>query len=155
MRCVGLTMALAEYYLWFKALHVVAVFAWMAALFYLPRLFVYHATASVGGEVSRQFKIMERRLAKAIMWPAAAASWVFGMLTAVAGGFIPDVPGWLWLKLALVLVLTAVHWKLHGYVQDFACDRRRHSERFFRILNEVPTIALIGVVFAVIFRPIF
>lgn len=149
-----MTAALAEFFLWFKALHVVAVFAWMAALFYLPRLFVYHAAAPVGGVISEQFKVMERRLSAAIMWPAGIAAWVSGALTAVSGGFIPDVPGWLWLKLIFVVLLSAVHLMLHRFVREFGGDMRRHGQRFYRILNEVPTVALIGVVIAVIFRPL-
>jgi protoporphyrinogen IX oxidase len=145
---------LADYFLWFRALHIIAVFAWMAALFYLPRLFVYHSVAPVGGEISEQFKVMERRLAGVIMWPSALASWGFGILTAAAGGYIPDVPGWLWLKLGFVLVLTIVHGLLHRFTGDFGADRRDRGQRFFRILNEVPTIALIGAVIMVVFKPL-
>jgi protoporphyrinogen IX oxidase len=119
----------------------------------LPRLFVYHADAPVGGELSEQFKVMERRLSGAIMWPAAVASWIFGLLTAVGGGFIPGLPGWLWLKLTLVGVLTVIHWILHRYVGEFAADRRVHNARYFRILNEIPTLILVGVVVVVILKP--
>lgn len=154
MRCVSMIAALTEFFLWFKALHVVAVFAWMAALFYLPRLFVYHAEAPVGGVLSEQFKVMERRLCAAIMWPAGLVAWVSGVLTAVSGGFMPDMPGWLWLKLIFVLVLTVVHWMLHRFAGEFGADIRRHGQLYYRILNEVPTLALIGVVFAVIFKPV-
>ena len=148
-----MTAALAEYFLWLKAAHVISVFAWMAALFYLPRLFAYHAGAPIGSELSEQFKVMERRLSGAIMWPAAFASWIFGLLTAIGGGFIPGLPGWLWLKLALVGVLTGIHWMLHRHMGEFAADRRVHGARYFRILNEVPTFVLIGIVFAVILKP--
>ncbi len=148
-----MTAALTEFFLWFKALHVVAVFAWMAALFYLPRLFVYHAEAPVGGALSEQFKVMERRLCAAIMWPAGIVAWVSGVLTAVSGGFTPDMPGWLWLKLIFVVLLSVVHWMLHRFAGEFGTDIRRHGQLYYRILNEVPTLALIGVVFAVIFKP--
>jgi putative membrane protein len=109
--------------------------------------------ATPGGELSEQFKIMERRLARAIMWPAAIVSWLFGLLTAVTGGFMPGLPGWLWLKLVFVVILTGIHWMLHRYVEAFAADRRVHSARYFRLLNEVPTVILIGVVVTVILKP--
>lgn len=144
---------MAELYPWFKALHVISVVAWMAALFYLPRLFVYHATAPVGGEVSELFKIMERRLARAIMWPAGIAAWVFGLLTIHAAGYDQGVPLWLWLKLLFVLGLSGVHGLLHRHVGEFAADLRVKSHRYFRLLNEVPTVVLIAAVFLVVFKP--
>ena len=142
-----------EVHLWFKALHVIAVVAWMAALFYLPRLFVYHAVAAVGSEVSEQFKIMESRLALAIMWPAGIAAWVFGILTIFAAGFWPSLPVWLWLKLGIVAGLSAVHFVLHRHVGEFARDLRLKDQRYYRILNEVPTFVLIAAVILVIIKP--
>jgi putative membrane protein len=141
-------------FLWLKALHVMAVIAWMAGLFYLPRLFVYHARAAAGGELSETLKVMERRLANTIMLPAGIAAWVLGVGTAVSGGYIPDIPGWLWAKLALVLVLTGFHGVLVKHLGEFAEDERDHGERYFRVLNEVPTILLIGIVILVVVRPI-
>jgi putative membrane protein len=145
--------AVGDLYSWFKALHIIMVIAWMAGLFYLPRLFVYHATAPAGGDVSEQFKIMERRLARAIMLPAAAGSWVFGLLLALAGGFLPQVPAWLAVKLGLVIALSVYHGVLHRHVGEFAADLRLHGDRYFRILNEVPTVIVIAVVFIVVFKP--
>lgn len=141
-------------YLWLKSLHVISVIAWMAGLFYLPRLFVYHADAVIGSEISQQFKIMEGRLAKAIMLPAAIASWIFGVLTAWTGGFLEGgMPGWLISKLALVVMLTAVHVWLAGQVRAFQADKRPYSNRTYRIVNEVPTLLLIGIVVLVIVKP--
>ena len=140
-------------YLWLKAFHVISVVAWMAALFYLPRLFVYHADAGVGSPVSEQFKIMERRLSKAIMLPAAVASWFFGVLTGWSGGFFEDMPAWLAIKLGLVVILTAVHVWLAGQVSAFQSDKRPFSNRTYRIVNEVPTLLLIGIVVLVIVKP--
>ena len=141
-------------FLWFKAFHVMAVIAWMAGLFYLPRLFVYHARAAVGGELSETLKVMERRLTKTIMLPAAIAAWGFGVVTAVLGGFVPNVPGWLWLKLLLVVALTGYHVVLLKHRREFADDERSHNERYFRILNEVPSLLLIGIVILVVVQPV-
>lgn len=141
-------------FLWFKALHVMAVIAWMAGLFYLPRLFVYHARAAVGGELSETLKVMERRLANAIMLPAGIAAWGLGMAAAVSGGYFPGVPAWLWAKLILVAMLTGFHGLLVKHLGEFADDRRDHAQRYFRILNEVPTMLLIGIVILVVVRPI-
>lgn len=140
-------------FLWLKAAHVISVFAWMAGLFYLPRLLVYHTMAPVAGAVSEQLKIMERRLLGAIMFPAALASWGFGLLTAMAGGYFVRFEAWFWLKLLLVAGLTILHIMLHRYVAVFAGDGRPRDHRYFRILNEIPTIVLIAIVILVIVRP--
>ncbi len=139
--------------LWLKAAHVISVFAWMAGLFYLPRLLVYHAMAPVGDAVSEQLKVMERRLLRAIMLPAALASWAFGLLTAITGGYLVRFEAWFWLKLLLVAGLTVFHGMLHHYVEVFAGDDRPRGHRYFRILNEIPTAVLIAVVILVIVRP--
>ena len=144
---------MADYFLWLKAFHVIAVVAWMAALLYLPRLFVYHAGTAAGGDVSEQFKVMERRLALGIMWPAAIASWILGGLTAVAGGYTSSVPAWLMMKLVLVILLSLVHGLLHVHLRDFAADRRTRTGTYFRVLNEVPTLLLIGIVLLVVVKP--
>jgi putative membrane protein len=141
---------MAEYYLWIKALHVIAVIAWMAGLFYLPRLFVYHSKAEISSELSDTFKIMERRLLRIIMTPAMIASWLFGlMLVHILGGF----PGWLVVKLGAVLVLTAFHMLLARYVRRFGEDQRPKSERYFRIVNELPTVLLIVIVAMAVVKP--
>ncbi|MFT3988613.1 protoporphyrinogen oxidase HemJ [Aestuariivirga sp.] len=141
-------------FLWFKAFHLIAMVAWMAGLFYLPRLFVYHCKAQIGGPVSEQFKIMERRLLKAIVWPAGIATWLFGALTAYTGGYFEQRAAWLEIKIVLVLGLVAFHVMLGKYVQAFAKDLRPRPERYFRILNEVPTVLLAGIVILAVVRPV-
>ena len=143
----------ADLFLWLKAAHLIAVFAWMAGLFYLPRLLVYHAMEPVGGAVSEQLKIMERRLLRVIMLPAATASWVFGILTAAAGGHFLQWETWFALKLVLAAGLTVFHAMLARYVTGFAADGRPRGHRYFRGLNEIPTAVLIAIVILVIVRP--
>ena len=138
-------------YLWLKALHIVSLIAWMAAMLYLPRLFVYHAAATRGSETSETFKVMERRLLKAIMNPAMAATWIFGLWLAWEGGFFRS--GWLHGKIVLVLAMSAVHGMLAGAVRRFANDENARSTRYFRVLNEVPTVLLIGIVVLVVLKP--
>jgi len=141
-------------FLWLKAAHLISVFAWMAGLFYLPRLLVYHSLAPVGEAVSEQFKIMEQRLLRAIMLPAAFASWFFGILTGIAGGYFANLEMWFAFKLLLVAGLTAFHAILHYYVAVFAMDGRPRNHKYFRALNEVPTVILIGIVILVAVRPL-
>jgi protoporphyrinogen IX oxidase len=143
-------------YLWIKAFHIIAVIAWMAGMLYLPRLFVYHCAAEKGSVQSETFKLMERRLLRAIINPAMIATWLLGLWLAWLG---PDSRyGWFafpWLqaKLVLVLLLSAMHGMFARWVNDFAADRNRHSQKFFRIINEVPMILLIGIVLLVVFKP--
>ncbi len=144
---------MVDWYLWFKVAHVVAVFAWMAGLFYLPRLFVYHVGVEPGSETSQLFLTMERRLLKAIMNPAAVASWVFGLLTAWSLGALASVPVWLWLKIGLVACLSAFHLFLAVCHREFASERNRHSANFFRAINEVPTLLLVLIVILVVAKP--
>ena len=138
-------------YEWLKAFHVIAVIAWMAGLLYLPRLFVYHCDAPPGSPQSETFKVMERRLLKAIMNPAMVAVWALGLYLAFAGGWF--AAGWLHAKLALVLALSAVHGFLAASVRRFAEDRNARPARFWRILNEVPTVLMIGIVVLAIVKP--
>ncbi len=138
-------------YLWLKALHVVAVIAWMAGMLYLPRLFVYHCDAPVGSAQSETFKVMERRLMKAIINPAMIATWVLGLVIAWQGDWFTS--GWLHAKLALVLVLSGVHGVYARRLKDFAADRNTRPARYYRILNEVPTALMIGIVILVIVKP--
>ena len=141
-------------YLWIKALHVVAVISWMAGLLYLPRLFVYHCDAEPGSAASETFKVMERRLMAAIMTPAMLVSWALGLgLIAVIGLEVFRDGYWLTVKVALVIVLTATHLLMIRHLRDFARDRNRHSQRYFRIFNEVPTVLMIAIVVMVIVRP--
>lgn len=138
-------------YLWIKAIHVVAVISWMAGMLYLPRLFVYHCEAEVGSKQSETFKVMERRLLKAIINPAMAVTWVLGLYMAWAGGWFTS--GWFHVKLFLVLVLSGVHGLFTRWVRDFANDRNTRSQKFYRIINEVPTVLMIGIVIMVIVKP--
>jgi putative membrane protein len=144
---------MADAYVWAKAVHVIAVVAWMAGLFYLPRLFVYHAASAIGGPVSEQFKIMERRLAKVIMLPAGLLAWIAGLLTAWLGVLLWPMPLWLVVKFATVVVLTLFHGLLERHRYEFARDLRLRSGRYFRIINEVPTLLLVIIVIMVIVRP--
>ncbi|HEV7369420.1 protoporphyrinogen oxidase HemJ [Arenibaculum sp.] len=139
-------------YDWVKAFHVVSIIAWMAGLLYLPRLFVYHAAAEPGSAASETFKVMERRLLRAIMNPAMVATYVFGIWLVL---LVPDwmSQGWLHAKLALVLGLTAAHMMMAGWRRAFAEDRNARSQRFFRIANEVPTVLMIAIVILVIVKP--
>jgi len=138
-------------YEWLKALHIIAVIAWMAGMLYLPRLFVYHCEADPGSRQSETFKVMERRLLKAIINPAMVATWVLGLWLAWDGGWL--AAPWFHIKLALVLAMSAVHGMLARYVKDFAADRNRHTQRFYRIINEIPTILMILIVIAVVVKP--
>lgn len=137
--------------LWLKAFHVIAVISWMAGLLYLPRLFVYHADVPAGSAESETFKIMERRLYRAIMRPAMIASWFLGLWLAWQAGWLRS--GWFHAKLALVVGLTICHEMMGGWLRAFAEDRNARPARFFRIVNEVPTLLMIGIVLLVILKP--
>jgi len=140
-------------YLWLKAFHIIAVVAWMAGLFYLPRLMVYHRRTAVGGETSETFKVMERRLLKAIMYPAMGASWILGIaLTWVTDAFA-NYSLWLVVKLIAVVALTGFHFWLVQFVKAFAEDERPRDERFFRAINEIPTALLIVIVIMAVVKP--
>jgi len=138
-------------YEWIKAFHVIAVIAWMAGMLYLPRLFVYHCEAEPGSKQSETFKVMERRLLTVIINPAMVASWVLGMWLAWDGGWY--AASWLQAKVALVLLLSALHGLFARWVRLFAADRNSHSQKFYRIINEVPTILLIGIVILAVVKP--
>jgi len=138
-------------YDWLKAFHLIAVIAWMAGMLYLPRLFVYHCGAEPGSRQSETFKTMERRLLKAIINPAMIATWALGLWLAWIGPYL--TAGWLHAKLALVLILSGVHGLFARWVKDFAADRNRRSAAFYRIVNEVPTLLMIGIVILAIVKP--
>lgn len=138
-------------YDWIKALHVIAVISWMAGMLYLPRLMVYHCAAPVGSVQSETFKVMERRLLKAIINPAMIVAWIAGLYLAWEAGWYKA--GWFHAKFALVLAMSGVHGYLARLVKDFAADRNHHSARFYRIVNEVPTLLMIGIVILVIVKP--
>ncbi|CAM5203356.1 hypothetical protein ARD30_20525 [Bosea thiooxidans] len=138
-------------YEWLKAFHVVAVISWMAGMLYLPRLMVYHAEAQTGSIQSETFKIMERRLLKGIINPAMIATWVLGLYLAwEAFGF---KGGWLHAKLLLVLILSGIHGVLVKHVRAFAQDKNQKPARYFRILNEIPAVLMLGIVILVIVKP--
>ena len=134
-----------------KTLHLLALISWMAGMLYLPRLFVYHASAEAGSVQSETFKVMERRLLRGIVTPAMIATWIFGLWLAHQGGFMRS--GWLHAKLALVLVLSGLHGYLAAATRRFAEDRNVQTARFWRIVNEVPAVLLIGIVALVVFKP--
>jgi len=143
-------------YLWIMAFHIIAVIAWMAGMLYLPRLLVYHCAAEKGSVQSETFKLMERRLLRGIVNPAMIATWVLGLWLA---WHVADsrhallLPGWLWAKIVLVLVLSAVHGLFARWVKAFGADQNQHSARFYRIINEVPTIIMIAIVLLVVLKP--
>jgi putative membrane protein len=140
-------------YPWIKALHIVSVVAWMAELLYLPRLFVYHADAAIGSDKAETFKVMERRLLRGIMAPAVILVVVFGALLAATAGVVDWRQGWIWLKLLLVIGLLVFHHLLAHWRQSFAADPVPHTARFFRLVNELPMIALIAIVVLVVVKP--
>jgi putative membrane protein len=138
-------------YEWVKALHIISVMAWMAGMLYLPRLFVYHCAAPVGSELSETFKVMERRLLRAIINPAMIASFVFGLWLVWLGGWA--FATWFQAKFVLVIIMTGVHGMLSRYRRDFAADQNRHSQKFYRIINEVPTLLMIAIVLLAVIKP--
>jgi putative membrane protein len=145
-------MIMAEWFLWLKVFHVVSVVTWMAGLFYLPRLFIYHCDMSPDSEASELFKVMERRLMVAIMRPAMIASLLSGVLLFVAGQF-EFLQVWVLGKLAAVFLLLLYHGALEIYLRQLAHDLRIKSARFFRVINEVPTLLLIIIVVFVVIKP--
>tara|TARA_B100000161_G_scaffold233452_1_gene181959 strand:- start:3 stop:434 length:432 start_codon:yes stop_codon:yes gene_type:complete len=142
-----------NYYLLFKSLHLIAVISWMAGLLYLPRIFVYHAEADHDSQ-KKVFKTMERKLYNYIMMPAMFLSWLFGLLLIHSIGLEVLSELWMQIKTVLVIILTYYHFILGKYLGDFALDTNTKSSKFFRIINEIPTIILIVVVFVVIFKPL-
>jgi protoporphyrinogen IX oxidase len=138
-------------YLWLKALHVIAVIAWMASLLYLPRLMVYHCEAEAGSKQSETFKRMERRLLRFIANPAMIATWLFGFVLVMEGELYRA--GWMQGKFVLVVALSAVHGLNARWVKDFAADRNRRPARFYRLMNEVPALLMVGIVILVIVKP--
>jgi putative membrane protein len=138
-------------YEWIKVLHVLAIISWMAGLLYLPRLFVYHADAAAGSDASETFKVMERRLLKAIMTPAMLVAWGSGLWLAWEAGYFRS--GWFHGKLMLVVAMSGIHFYLATCVRAFAQDRNTKRGRFYRVLNEAPTLVMIGVVILVIVKP--
>ena len=141
-------------YLTFKALHLIAVISWMAGLLYLPRIFVYHSETSENKEQSETFKLMERRLYFYIMNPAMIISWIFGILLIHVQGIESFGLLWMQIKLGLVIILTSYHFYLLIFLKDFQQDSNTKTSKFFRVINEVPTVLLIIIIFVVVFKPL-
>jgi putative membrane protein len=147
-----MTDFLATHYPWIKALHVVSVIAWMAGMLYLPRLYVYHAAETAGSATSETFKVMERRLLRAIVNPAMVATLLFGLLMLWANpGLLSD--GWFHGKLLLLLAMFAIHGFFSRWRKDFAADANRRSQGFYRLMNEAPTVLMVGIVLLAVAKP--
>jgi len=140
-------------YLWLKAFHIIAVISWMAGMLYLPRLFVYHTAAEKGSIQSETFKIMERRLYRGIITPAMALTWIFGLTMVLTPGIIDWHEGWVWVKAAAVILLSAIHGYYGRQVRNFAADRNERPHGFWRVVNELPFVLVIIIVIMVIVRP--
>jgi putative membrane protein len=145
--------ALSTLYPWTKALHVISMIAWMAAMFYLPRLFVYHCDVRPGTVESERFKVMEYRLFKQIMNPAMIATWVFGVTLVLTPRIIDWSAGWWHVKLFSVILISGLHGAMSRWRKDFLADANRHSQKFYRIANEIPTLLMVVIVIMVIVRP--
>lgn len=145
--------ALAPWYPWVKSAHLISVFAWMAGLFYLPRLFVYHCQVPAGSAQSELFKVMERRLLRAIMNPAMIAAWIFGVMLVLTPGIVDWKAGWWHGKMLGLVTMTGFHHVLSAGRKRFERDANTRSERSWRLLNEVPTLALVLIVVMVIAKP--
>ena len=138
-------------YLWLKALHIIAVISWMAGLLYLPRLFVYHTMAKPGSEQSETFKVMERRLLNFIMTPAMAVAWILGIVLVLQGQWM--TAPWFLIKFVLVIALSLMHGLMSHWVVEFSFDRNRHTQKFYRIVNEIPTVLMIAIVLLAVLKP--
>ena len=143
-----------NFYLLFKSLHLISVISWMAGLLYLPRIFVYHSENSDDRKISDVFKIMEKKLYFYIMTPAMILSWIFGLLLIHSIGFQQLGQTWMVLKIIFVIFLTLYHFYLGKALNQFKFDQNIHSHKFFRLINEIPTIFLILIIFVVIFKPL-
>ena len=144
---------LFNHYDWIKAFHVIAIIAWMAGLLYLPRLFVYHAEAKKGSDVSETLKVMERKLLRVIMSPAMMAAWVLGGLMLYANPTVMTTGGWMHVKLTAVLGITVVHMIFAKWRKTFEADNNTRSHKFYRLMNEVPTALMIVIVIMAIAEP--
>ncbi len=140
-------------YLFVKALHLLSLISWMAGMLYLPRLFVYHVDAEVGGVQSETFKVMERRLLKAIMTPAMLATWIFGIWLLSFGTVDMGSDIWFHIKLTLVIAMTVIHMMVAKWRKDFEADRNTRTARFYRVMNEVPAVLMVAIVLLVVIKP--
>ena len=148
---IGISAFVVDTYFWLLAFHVIAVIAWMAAMLYLPRLYVYHCRVAPGSEASELLKVMERKLLRVIMNPAMITAWVLGLTLSFSPGIWSS--GWFHTKLLLLLLLSGVHGMFSKWRRDFAHDRNRRSERFYRVMNEVPTLLMIAIVILAVVKP--
>ncbi|MBY8976412.1 protoporphyrinogen oxidase HemJ [Rhodobacteraceae bacterium NNCM2] len=145
---------LADWYPWIKAFHLMSVISWMAGLFYLPRLFVYHAErAEIGSELSETLKVMEYKLLKFIMNPASIATWIFGLMLVFTPGIVDWSTGWPWVKGAAVITMTWFHHRLVHELESFKADKNTKTGRHFRLMNEIPTVLMLVIVIMVIVKP--
>jgi putative membrane protein len=144
---------LSDWYPWILSGHIISIIAWMAGMFYMPRLFAYHAEAEVGSDKSETFKIMERRLLRAIINPAMMAAWIFGILLVLTPGIVDWAMGWPWVKATIVLAMSGLHGLLSRWRRQFASDRNIHTTRFYKLINEVPTVMMIVIVIMVVAKP--
>jgi len=144
---------LSDWYPWILSGHIISIIAWMAGMFYMPRLFAYHAEAEVGSDKSETFKIMERRLLRAIINPAMIAAWIFGILLVLTPGIVDWAMGWPWVKATIVLAMSGLHGLLSRWRRQFASDRNIHTTRFYKLINEVPTVMMIVIVIMVVAKP--
>ncbi len=144
---------LSEYYSWIKAFHIISVISWMAGMLYLPRLFVYHTEADPGSQQSETFKIMERKLLRGIINPSMILAFIFGGCLLVTPGIVDWTSVWIWVKLAMIVVLTGIHGQLSRYRKDFDKDQNRKSQTFYRVINEVPAVLMIIIVIMVAVKP--
>lgn len=141
-----------EYYYWLLSLHIISVISWMAGMFYLPRLFVYHTRLEVGSDASEMFKEMERKLMRIIINPAMSAAWIFGLCLSF-GQDSWSAGGWFYIKFGAALIMAGFHGYLSRWRKEFERDENKHSEKFYRMVNEVPTILMIIIVFMVFLKP--
>lgn len=145
--------AFAWLYPWTKAFHVISMVAWMAGMLYLPRLYVYHCETAPGTVESERFKVMEYRLLRQIINPAIIATWTFGVILVLTPGVLDWSWGWWHVKLASVIAMSALHGEFSRWRRDFLEDRNRRSQRFYRMVNEIPALLLVVIVIMVIVRP--
>ena len=144
---------LSDWYPWILSGHIISIIAWMAGVFYMPRLFAYHAEAEVGSDKSETFKLMERRLLRAIINPAMIAAWIFGILLVLTPGIVDWAMGWPWVKATIVLAMSGLHGLLSRWRRQFASERNTHTTRFYKLINEVPTVMMIVIVIMVVAKP--
>ena len=152
-RGIGAVERLADYHAWILALHIVSAIAWMAGMLYLPRLYVYHCELEPESAPSEMFKTMERRLLRGIVNPAMAATFVFGTLLLLTPGAVDWSAGWIWVKLAMILALAWLHGLYARWRRAFAADRNAHTQRFYRIANEIPALLMVVIVVMAVVRP--